>query len=48
MAGDETTLFACPQCEGTLPVSPPVRETLLSEGCVFCGATVWEAAFVAP
>lgn len=42
------TLFVCPDCEGTLPVSSEVRETLLAEGCVYCGAAVTDGAFVAP
>ena len=39
------TTFACPACGERLTVDTPVRETLLEQGCVFCGAAVDVTAF---
>lgn len=46
-AADELR-FVCPTCEESLTVNPSMRDALLEEGCVICGAAVTETAFEAP
>lgn len=36
----EELVFACPSCGSSLLVNPPMRDTLLENGCVLCGTTV--------
>lgn len=48
MSSEDPVLFVCPECGGRIPATRDVVATLRSAGCVFCGAAVTEAAFVAP
>lgn len=46
--GDETDYtFVCPECGESVTVNPSMRDALLDNGCVICGATVSPAAFTA-
>lgn len=38
-------LFVCPECVETLEVDRSMRDALIRNGCVICGAEVTAAAF---
>lgn len=37
--------FACPECGETIEVDGQMREALVEQGCVTCGATVPASSF---
>jgi hypothetical protein len=41
----EAFTFLCPACEESLEVNGPMRDALVTEGCVICGAAVTASAF---
>lgn len=43
-AGDDYT-FVCPECGESMSVNAPMRDALVENGCVVCGATVSRDAF---
>jgi transcription elongation factor Elf1 len=45
MSASEDIAFTCPECGETMVVNPAMRDALLSNGCVVCGAAVTEDAF---
>ena len=45
--GDEYN-FACPECAEVISVNDGMREALLDNGCVICGADVSPEAFSRP
>lgn len=45
MSASEDIVFTCPGCGETMVVNPAMRDALLANGCVVCGAGVAESAF---
>ena len=45
MTASEEFTFDCPACGESMEVNPAMRDALLANGCVVCGATVAEDAF---
>lgn len=43
-AGDDYT-FVCPECGESMSVNGPMRDALVENGCVVCGADVSGDAF---
>ena len=41
----EEFTFVCPACAESLAVNGPMREALIANGCVVCGAAVTDGAF---
>lgn len=37
--------FVCPECEHEIAVDTSIREALIANGCVLCGAAVSDRAF---
>jgi len=37
--------FVCPECAQTIEVNASMRDALIDNGCVLCGAAVSEGAF---
>lgn len=37
--------FVCPECAQEIEVNASMREALIVNGCVLCGATISEEAF---
>ena len=37
--------FVCPECTQAIEVNASMREALIANGCVVCGASVSESAF---
>jgi len=37
--------FTCPECQQVIEVNASMREALIVNGCVICGAAVSEEAF---
>ena len=44
-ASEDDIAFTCPDCGETMVVNPAMRDALLANGCVVCGAAVAESAF---
>jgi len=45
MAEAEEYEFVCPECAQTIEVNAAMRDALLDNGCVICGASLSPAAF---
>ena len=45
MAGVEEYDFVCPECAHEIEVNDSMREALIANGCVICGAAVSADAF---
>jgi predicted RNA-binding Zn-ribbon protein involved in translation (DUF1610 family) len=45
MSASEDIVFTCPDCGETMVVNPAMRDALVANGCVVCGAAVAEDAF---
>lgn len=37
--------FVCPECRQEIEVNAPMRDALIANGCVVCGAPVSDEAF---
>lgn len=47
MTASEEFTFVCPDCGESMEVNPAMKDALMENGCVVCGATVSPAAFSA-
>ena len=45
MSDAEEFAFLCPECGQEIEVNASMREALIANGCVVCGATVSEDSF---
>jgi transcription elongation factor Elf1 len=45
MATDPDDTFACPECDESISVNGSMRDALVENGCVVCGASVTNAVF---
>ncbi|NIC00364.1 hypothetical protein [Halobacterium sp. R2-5] len=45
MSASEEFTFVCPSCGESMEVNPAMRDALVENGCVVCGASVGTAAF---
>ncbi|MCU4802620.1 hypothetical protein OB920_19855 [Halobacteria archaeon HArc-gm2] len=45
MSASEEYVFVCPDCEESMEVNPSMRDALVANGCVVCGAPVSIDAF---
>lgn len=45
MSGVEAYDFVCPECENEIEVDASMRDALITNGCVICGADVSPSAF---
>lgn len=45
MGDVEEFYFVCPECEHEIAVDTSIREALIVNGCVLCGAAVTDRAF---
>jgi len=45
MSAGEEYVFVCPKCDESMAVNASMREALVENGCVVCGAPVSDAAF---
>lgn len=45
MSPSEDFVFVCPACEESMEVNPSMRDALVENGCVVCGATVTTSDF---
>lgn len=48
MSAGEDYTFVCPECGETMSVNGPMRDALVENGCVVCGASVTGDAFSSP
>lgn len=46
MAGGEEFEFVCPECGESIAMNAAMREAMIANGCVLCGADVGPDAFV--
>jgi len=46
--GEREYQYVCPNCGQAIAVNAPMRDALLSNGCVVCGARVSDEAFSSP
>lgn len=47
MSAVQDYTFVCPECGETMSVNGPMRDALVENGCVVCGASVTDDAFSA-
>lgn len=47
MSANEDYVFVCPECEESMEVNALMRDALVENGCVVCGAPVSSTAFTA-
>lgn len=45
MAEAEEYQFVCPECRETISMNAAMREAIIANGCVVCGADVGEDSF---
>ncbi|MGB9965206.1 hypothetical protein [Halobacterium sp. CBA1126] len=45
MSASEEFTFVCPSCGESMAVNPAMRDALVDNGCVVCGASVTTDAF---
>ncbi|MFB6120876.1 MAG: hypothetical protein ABEJ68_07160 [Halobacteriaceae archaeon] len=45
MSAGEDYVFVCPECGESMEVNASMRDALVENGCVVCGATLSEGAF---
>lgn len=45
MTASEELTFVCPSCGESMEVNPAMRDALVENGCVVCGASVTAEAF---
>ncbi|ELZ04794.1 hypothetical protein C482_03331 [Natrialba chahannaoensis JCM 10990] len=45
MSTCEDYTFVCPECSQSITVNASMREALVENGCVICGAPVTQSAF---
>ncbi|SEO69779.1 hypothetical protein SAMN05216388_101730 [Halorientalis persicus] len=45
MATGPDYTFACPECDESISVNGSMRDALVENGCVVCGASVTNAVF---
>ncbi|MFB6269319.1 MAG: hypothetical protein ABEH83_05205 [Halobacterium sp.] len=45
MTASEEFTFDCPSCGASMEVNPAMKDALVDNGCVVCGASVTAAAF---
>ncbi|GAA0288479.1 hypothetical protein GCM10009000_124600 [Halobacterium noricense] len=45
MSASEEFTFVCPSCGESMAVNPSMRDALVENGCVVCGASVTTEAF---
>jgi len=45
MAGSEEFRFVCPECGERIAVNGAMRQALLENGCVICGAPLTDQCF---
>lgn len=48
MGASEDFIFVCPACGESMEVNASMRDALVENGCVVCGAPVSAAAFETP
>lgn len=45
MSASEEFTFDCPECGASMEVNPAMKDALVANGCVVCGASVSPEAF---